>query len=469
MSTPEPSPHFSPREALSLFTPIAPGRTESLRALLDELGQDVEHMDGFPLHELPEVHFVRLFVVEGDAYGEIPDRLVYSANIDGSWRAHLSSLVARAPLLREIYGHCEGFPAAADGEGSQRLFEWLAEHRVKPRLFYQGTTGRTTAQITGEAALHDELAGFFDEGLRVGRWGEASPTRIVADAREHVRAQAGRLPQGPPPTRSAEQRTVHGLDLARRVLIFATPFALLTAASLLLLDRLLELSVEALWAPLGLLAVTALVVGVTFLIVRFRETSRLPSEEVFPPATRLDFSNAALVAQQEDHQIQNQISLSIPIKPSRFRRTLVRIVLWVGDGLVRFVFTRGSLFGIRSIHFARFHVDERRDSVLFFSNYDASWESYLEDFLTEGKRAVVPIWTNLRWCPRTRWLFHPAVGFAAIFKPYIRHHQMRTSIWYSAYRDLTAANINNNTAIRRGLWSVRSEGEALEWLKLFSK
>ncbi len=44
---------------------------------------------------------------------------------------------------------------------------------------------------------------------------------------------------------------------------------------------------------------------------------------------------------------------------------------------------------------------------------------------------------------------------------------MPTAFWYSAYPDLTTANIRTNAAIRQGLGAALTESEARQWLTLF--
>ncbi len=52
------------------------------------------------------------------------------------------------------------------------------------------------------------------------------------------------------------------------------------------------------------------------------------------------------------------------------------------------------------------------------------------------------------------------------FKTWTRRNQLVTQVWYSAYRDLSVENINNNTRIRLGLMEPLTGKRARDWLAL---
>ena len=126
---------------------------------------------------------------------------------------------------------------------------------------------------------------------------------------------------------------------------------------------------------------------------------------------------AALVA-DEDFGIQNQFTLLAAVRNSRFRRLTIRIVLWLANAVSKHWYRRGKLVGIDTIHFARFNLIDNGRRMLFMSDFDGGWERYLFDFLGVGSLAVVPIWTNLHGCPKTRFLRFTTTGFAQRFLPF---------------------------------------------------
>ena len=198
------------------------------------------------------------------------------------------------------------------------------------------------------------------------------------------------LPQTPPARRNWREAISYGFERL-------APIALMGG---LILTAVMLLS---LWLPLVLsallvLAAAAGAIGSVFLLIRRLEKKDAVHTTDSPQKARE-------VAAQEDHQAQNQLSMQLDIKDGWLRYFLIHTVYSVGHYLVRHYWNKGRLAGIPSIHFARFFIDKKNRRMVFFSNYDGSWESYLSDFLTTGAIAVVPIWTHCKDCPRTRFMF----------------------------------------------------------------
>ncbi len=67
--------------------------------------------------------------------------------------------------------------------------------------------------------------------------------------------------------------------------------------------------------------------------------------------------------------------------------------------------------------------------------------------------------------PRTKWLIFEGAKQEQPFKDYLRAHQVPTQVWYSAYPQLTALNIENNARLRAGLHGELSSRETERWLQ----
>jgi hypothetical protein len=169
----------------------------------------------------------------------------------------------------------------------------------------------------------------------------------------------------------------------------------------------------------------------------------------------------------EDHDVSNQFSAMGTVKPGLARRWLVKYVLWVIAYGARHIFTRGRLARVRSIHFARWvYLDDRR-RIVFFSNYDGSLESYMDDFINKVGFGLNVVFSNGIGYPRTNWLVLDGCADERSFKEYLRRHQMPTQVWYKAYPGLTAVDLERNSRIRQGLEaSSMNEREAREWVAL---
>jgi hypothetical protein len=128
---------------------------------------------------------------------------------------------------------------------------------------------------------------------------------------------------------------------------------------------------------------------------------------------------------------------------------------------------QGSLSGITSIHFARWVVIDGGKRLLFLSNYDGSWENYLDDFIDLASIGLTAIWSNTTGFPRSYFLVYGGAQDELLFKTLVRQSQRPSIVWYSAYGDLSMQNIQNNAAIREGLFVPMNDAAVRAWLKKF--
>ena len=162
---------------------------------------------------------------------------------------------------------------------------------------------------------------------------------------------------------------------------------------------------------------------------------------------------------------------SLVILKSGLPRWLVtRLVLGLFNLIYRTVFTDitpGRLAGLHTIHFGHWTVVDletdglaKKKALMFLSNYDGSWETYLDDFIATVYTGVVAIWAGGVGFPR------PLDG--PTFKSWARTRMSVWHGWYRAYPTLTVANINNNDQIRRGLIDLPGTDDAARlWLSRF--
>jgi hypothetical protein len=168
----------------------------------------------------------------------------------------------------------------------------------------------------------------------------------------------------------------------------------------------------------------------------------------------------------EDYLVQNAFTSLAPIRPGRFWRLTSELTLLLGNYMARHVFTRGSLSGLTTVHFARFmHVGPHRD-LLFTSYYDGSLESYNNDFVDQVAWVLNTVFGQQAGYPRTRWMVHDGAHNERWFKSFIRGHQVPTEVWYSAYPQLAAVTIDQNARLREGLSGDLEEREVQAWLRL---
>ena len=83
-------------------------------------------------------------------------------------------------------------------------------------------------------------------------------------------------------------------------------------------------------------------------------------------------------AYREDVVSQNQLTLVTDIRAGQVDR--VRAVMAAIDSYARRLAPPGSLIGISTIHFVRWLVIDDGRRLMMLSDYDGSWESYIDEF-----------------------------------------------------------------------------------------
>lgn len=199
----------------------------------------------------------------------------------------------------------------------------------------------------------------------------------------------------------------------------------------------------------------------------FRKLQRLEASDV-PRDVEQSIEHSQDILQRENAPgyVQNHMFAVSRLKPGRFRNLLLRFV-YRGIEALAGSFRPGHLADIGTIHFARWVKLPGTNRLLFFSNYDGSWESYLEDFITKAHQGLTAVWSNTKDFPRTKLLINDGATDGARFKRWARRQQRPTQFWYSAYPDLTAQRIRTNAHVRAGIASTRSESAAKAWIERF--
>jgi hypothetical protein len=417
--------------AFGVRAPVVRGRVDELRRVLAAMagGDGAPGGARMPFETLSGVHFGRLLLLEDvdDLQGEpIPASLLLMTEVDSPLARHLDELASLGGrALDAAFGLCEGYPAAPDAAARVRF---LREHRLEPQARYVNTVGRTLEQILREEELRRAIERFLD-------------------------AHRGELPADPAGARAAIQDFVAGepaLAWARR-----------RAPRPRLAWRARELA-HAVGCALALLLATPLllvVVPIWALVLRYHE-ARDPAPHVHP-----DPEHLRALAALEDFGAQNQFSAIGFVKPGWFRAATIAAVLWLIDYAARHVFNRADLAGVKTIHFARWTMLDGRRRAIFTSNYDGSVESYMDDFIDKVAFGLNASFSHGVGYPRTRFLLFDGAKREDEFKDYLRAHQVPTQVWYSAYDQLTARNVENNALIRSGLFGPMADADAAAWLR----
>ncbi|MCR9078216.1 MAG: hypothetical protein NXH78_03880 [Hyphomonadaceae bacterium] len=225
----------------------------------------------------------------------------------------------------------------------------------------------------------------------------------------------------------------------------------------------------ALSAIFGTLLWLIAVLGFGFLFLRLLKSS----EDGMPPEdSDLDLEKYQDIMRREnqsDHA-QNHIVFVTPLKdnPRWLRRVTMFIGFYFIKTLVLYRFRFGFVLDLGTIHFARWFLLPKSHTMVFYSNYDGSGESYFEDFVTKARWGQTGVWSNGKGFPETENLLFKGAKDATRFKRWIRHHQQVSRFWFARFKDLSTRDIRRNAMICEGLAKARTDSEYRALIELMS-
>lgn len=147
-------------------------------------------------------------------------------------------------------------------------------------------------------------------------------------------------------------------------------------------------------------------------------------------------------AQRGAHSIITSI---VPIKPGhldRLRATLA--ALGAPD-------RKSPVEAISTIHFARWVIIDDGQRLLFTSNFDGTWDSYIDEFIDKAADGLDAIWSHCEGYPEG------GAKDRATFKDYVRASEQAAALFYCAYDDLTVGRIKQNERIREKFEALLDE------------
>ena len=432
---------MTPQSNFMVLGIIIPEREAELRRLLESMNDAPGHVNPsnalIPFGQLDTVHVARFVILKDNSpddvsvYGlprrDYPLYLAFLGNVDGDADTFLKDLARRAsPGLRAIFSCCKGFTSQTD------LVDWMKRNSRFPVAAYTNWLGRTVLRIREDAALREAIENYVQSNATA--LAGLSPAEIHAALRRFVDAEssAGRL------TLSPENPTPLKWRIENLLSLIGPPLLTLLASPILI--------------P----------VGVIFL-ARIRRLEKTDPEL----NVRVDQAYSDELAKLEDHDVTNQFSIMGSIKPGGVRLWTAIFVLRLVDYFARHVYKRGRFARIRTIHFARWVFLDDRKRMGFFSDYDGSFESYMDDFINKVGFGLNVAFSNFIGYRRTNWLIFDGCADEGPHKELERHHTIPTQAWYKAYPGLTAVDLERNMGIRQGLESSSlSDQEVRKWLAL---
>jgi hypothetical protein len=417
------------QQSITLVTPIIPERLNDLFGYLKELKGNLinTHMH-IAFDSIGSIHFARWVVIdyekepEGANLANAP-KLVFTSSFDGDSIEKIKVLCTKAAIIIDkIYCTCVGYPAEVERNTENRL-AYLQQWIVPTAALYRGSPYRTLPQVRQENDLRNYIRQYLDDT----KFDTTSAKLIHQKIQQHVFAN---------PAFSWAKKSI---ALPQVNWIGMIGFGLL----LLLLSPILII-----W----------------ILILQFF----FERKDVHFKLKRSQLNEAQMLKLEayEDLEMQNQFSQLVTMKPGKMRLITFKAMMLVARILIKFIFVKGKLMGIPSIHYAKWVLFDNNKRVLFFSNFDGSWQQYLGDFIDKSGWGLTGIFSNTSNFPKTRFLIMGGAYDEEHFLAWSRNSEIQTQLWYSAYPHLSIKNINNNSKIRQLLSSNLSEKEALKFLNL---
>lgn len=211
---------------------------------------------------------------------------------------------------------------------------------------------------------------------------------------------------------------------------------------------------------LGLFSIGFLTVPALIYWLRFSEV-RDSSQDA--PHTNERMFRAMM--QREDWTTQNHMGSIVLIKPGILRTAIIKAGHRGLFLLLRLQARDGYLGSMRTVHFAHWAFLNNSSRLLFFSNFDHSWGSYLDDFIEKAHVGLTLAWGCGVGFPPTRFLLYDGASHGRKFKAWALASRAVSRFWYSAYPDLTVDQIERNNRIANGLRKPSlMDKEASEWL-----
>jgi hypothetical protein len=420
--------------ALTVIADIVPETRALLEHRLATIAADLDGNAIFRPRELPDTHFMRLVIID-DPRGELPAFLAWETNYDGRAAEYLAAVARAAPSISAVFECCAGYPAEGTSD-IERWVAWMRAHGRRAGAFYAAYRGVPRSEVVNARRVHDAIRAVLDHGDGDALAGLPC-IELPRNIRERIAPRAPELDLSP------------GGDDELRWLLG---------------------KIAALAAGLVLLPLVLVLGPIWYLVLRHHESGDLASAYARP--VEID----PAVRRFEDQVTQSPLTHVVDIKPGAFRLATLWLVLTAIDVIARVYAVRGDLGGITAIHFARWViVHDRRDRrgatprrhrLVFFSNFDGSWESYLGEFIDRAAYGLTAVWSNTVGFPATRHLVLAGARDEEAFKQWTREHQIVTHLWWSGVPDATVQNVRDDVAIRRQLARSMTDHELTTWLRM---
>ncbi len=500
--------HFT-QTLVTICAPIDDATSPAdVRAALDALGNPAAPTIANALNGTRRVHFASMSVVEGetdlkDPSKREPSQLLLELVLDGPSESAIDAVIAAAgELLLPVFKTACGVQEKRDlpnffanhtvelGAGFGGMYRLLSKSNPAGTtgLNFNGTPGQSVDTILKDSCVEQAVQNSVSAYLKSERRSGPTALDILTNAREQLRHDgldwALYRGAGYDLLHAHNERTwsqfIKGIltdpsvvkPLSKVAAVFslavfglgvwrhgwpATEFDSLPVSLWLWSMRI---AAALAYGVLATVIATAAVAAIFYVALRRQEDRDQPAD-IDP---QLDHVDEIMRRENSPTHLQNHVIAVTPMKPGLIREMSLAVSLWGIAKLVTLKYRPGFVIDLGTIHFARWFRLPRSNKLIFFSNYDGSWESYLEDFITKAHAGQTAVWSNGVGFPKSRQLINGGAEDGARFKRWVRRQQIPTRFWYSAYPLLTTDRVRTNAVIRDGLARARTDSDAQAWL-----
>lgn len=408
-------------QGVAVLAPIKQGQESACSDALHRINNGASDSIIINFAKQNRTHFARFVIIDDPDKGVGRKRLLFSGIYDGRPADFFRDIQQNCSDLDAIWGHCEGWT------GKGNTADYLAQHDTKTATLLKGFRFDSVKDIQGYLHLRDELINRFDVPLadyprvmktlpRQAQW-FSTTRRIMRDAREFLQKVWVTLTVVP----DLIGLLKHGKMLLQARKIINTPIKLDREFSYAALDK------SAPCYPLG------------------------DGDEVIPE--KLETELPQFLNRQ---QVQNQMTV-ITVNDPKLIAQQEAITDYIGTlAKIPFISRNSS---IPTIHFGRWLQIDNSKRMLFLSNFDGNWETYIGDFVDKAAGGL-----NAFWGGSIGWR-QAATLDIELFKEGIRCHQTRAHYFYCAYPQATVVNIARARDLARAYALNVDETTAEDWLK----
>lgn len=403
--------------------------------------------------------------------------------------ADYGSEVVLADLVEHFSTPLKAVLVAADPDISRaNLLDYLRSYEVKISAkwrfsalgqVFSGSPGLTADRIRRERDLAKKLTDVIGQEQNTPGWYSLSPLEQLEQVRRTVWRSLGQpwkwafVPEVALPTEADDEvGSLLKNPKARKAILqsfhamvwpLSVPLVIIGIGANIYFKPLMPMFVAVMCTATTLflvLLILAIVLGVSLWRLNILGATDFVDERI------VSADQGKLLLAKENFGQQNHMLTVSRLKPGILRCLTLRLA-FIGVGAAGAVNRLGFLGKNGVIHSARWMRLPCTDQLVFWSNYDGTWESYVADFIADAPEGVTGIWSNCIGFPRTRGIISDGATDGDRTVRWARRQQIPTPFWYAAYRNLSAARIRINSQIHEGFATAGTNQDSIDWFALF--